>query len=205
MADWTSKAFWLRQMRQWHWISAAVCLVGILLFALTGITLNHAAQIEAKPHTVTRTATLPAGPLGSLKATPAPDARLPPPARQWLEHELGVTLEKRAGEWSEEEVYIALPRPGGDGWISVDRATGAVEYEKTTRGWIALLNDLHKGRNAGPVWSWFIDIFAAACLVFTVTGLVLLQLYAKARPITWPLVLAGLAIPALLTLFFVHL
>jgi hypothetical protein len=24
-----SRAFWLRQMRQWHWISAAICLIGI--------------------------------------------------------------------------------------------------------------------------------------------------------------------------------
>ena len=30
-----SRAFWLRQMRQWHWISAAVCLIGMLVFALT--------------------------------------------------------------------------------------------------------------------------------------------------------------------------
>ena len=31
--------FWLKQMRQWHWISAAICLIGMLLFAVTGITL----------------------------------------------------------------------------------------------------------------------------------------------------------------------
>ena len=39
-------------MRQWHWISAAVCLIGMLLFAITGITLNHASQIESKPSIV---------------------------------------------------------------------------------------------------------------------------------------------------------
>ena len=44
-----SRAFWLRQMRQWHWISAAVCLIGMLLFAVTGITLNHSGTIEARP------------------------------------------------------------------------------------------------------------------------------------------------------------
>jgi hypothetical protein len=44
-----SRAFWLRQMRQWHWISAAICLIGMLLFAVTGITLNHAGKIESKP------------------------------------------------------------------------------------------------------------------------------------------------------------
>ena len=43
------RGYWLRTLHQWHWISAAVCLIGMLLFAVTGITLNHAAQIEAKP------------------------------------------------------------------------------------------------------------------------------------------------------------
>jgi uncharacterized protein len=206
MADWTSKGFWLRQMRQWHWISAAVCLVGTLLFAFTGITLNHAGQIAGSPQTSTRTAALPAKLVGALKAEPnADDAPLPAPVRQWLERELDVSLSGRPGEWSSDEVYVALARPGGDAWLSVDRVTGDVEYEKTTRGWIALLNDLHKGRNTGPVWSWFLDIFAGAMLLFSITGLVLLQLYAKSRRITWPLVGAGLIVPVLLVLFFMHL
>jgi hypothetical protein len=34
---------------EWHWINSAVCLIGMLLFAVTGLTLNHAAKIEAKP------------------------------------------------------------------------------------------------------------------------------------------------------------
>src|SRR5690606_16470761 len=44
-----NRAFWLRQLHQWHWISSAICLVGMLLFAVTGVTLNHAAEIEARP------------------------------------------------------------------------------------------------------------------------------------------------------------
>jgi hypothetical protein len=37
------RSFWLKHLHRWHWISAAACLVGMLLFAATGITLNHAA------------------------------------------------------------------------------------------------------------------------------------------------------------------
>ena len=107
-------------------------------------------------------------------------------------------------EWSADEVYLALPRPGGDGWVSISRSDGAVETEATDRGWIAWLNDLHKGRNSGDVWKWFIDVFAVACFVFALTGLVLLWLHAHRRPSTWPLVAAGLAIPAALTIFFLH-
>src|ERR1044072_7656759 len=47
-------AFWKAQLRQWHWISSAICLAGLLLFAVTGFTLNHAGLIEAMPETITR-------------------------------------------------------------------------------------------------------------------------------------------------------
>ena len=42
------RAVWLRQLHQWHWISSALCLMAMLLFAVTGFTLNHASQIEAR-------------------------------------------------------------------------------------------------------------------------------------------------------------
>src|SRR3546814_10812573 len=43
------KAFWLKQLHMWHWMSSAISLIGLLLFAITGFTLNHAADIEASP------------------------------------------------------------------------------------------------------------------------------------------------------------
>ncbi len=66
-----SRAFWLRQMRQWHWISAAICLIGMLLFAITGITLNHASKIEARPVVTAITKVLPPELLQQLKANAA--------------------------------------------------------------------------------------------------------------------------------------
>ncbi|WP_173644367.1 PepSY-associated TM helix domain-containing protein, partial [Xanthomonas citri] len=109
---------------------------------------------------------------------------LPPRVAQWLGRELDISIGTRNGEWSADEVYVALPRPGGDAWLSLDRRTGAIEYERTARGWVAYLNDLHKGRNAGPAWGWFIDVFAIACLVFCITGLFLLHLHARQRRMT---------------------
>ena len=206
------KSFWLKQLHTWHWMSSAISLIGLLLFALTGITLNHAADIEAKPAVAEHAATLPAPLLAQLAperddattdATGDDRRPLPAEVRGWLEQ----TLSMRAGgqaEWSPDEVYLALPRPGGDGWIAIDRATGEVTAETTDRGWIAYLNDLHKGRNAGTAWAWFIDIFAIACFVFALTGLVLLQLHARHRRSTWPLVAAGLVLPALVAIFLVH-
>lgn len=194
---------WLGTLRQWHWISSAVCLIGLLLFAFTGITLNHAAQIEARPSVVSKTAELPAE-LQRQLLEQAPQAGLPAALREWLETELELPLGGREAEWSEQELYLALPRPGGDAWLTLDLASGELEYESTDRGWISWLNDLHKGRNTGTAWSWFIDIFAGACMVFSLTGLLLLHRHAGARPATWPLVTLGLVSPLLLIVLFIH-
>lgn len=201
----SGRNFWLKQLHQWHWISSAISLVGLLLFAITGFTLNHAADIEGAPVTATATQALPPTLRASLRPDDAPDAKkpLPAPVAAWL----GDTLDVRAtgeAEWSADEVYLALPRPGGDGWVSIDRTTGAVEHETTSRGWISYLNDLHKGRNTGTAWFWFIDVFALASLVFALTGLVLLQLHSARRPSTWPLVGFGLAVPAAIAVFLIH-
>lgn len=198
------RSWWLKQFHTWHWISAAVSLVGMMLFAITGLTLNHAASISASPKTVQKSGLLAPG-LRPLLANPKTnDAPLPTRVAEAVERAVDLDPAGRPGEWSDGEVYVAMPRPGGDAWVSIDRASGAITAERTDRGWISYLNDLHKGRNAGTAWFWFIDVFAVACIVFTLTGLLLLQMHARHRPSTWPLVAAGFLIPAAIAVFVLH-
>ena len=198
------RVWWLKQLHTWHWVSAAVSLVAMLLFAVTGITLNHAATISAEPKIAGRAAMLPPPSLRQLAGQHPADAPLPPAVVDAVERAVDLDPGGHAGEWSDGEVYVALPRPGGDAWVSIDRGTGAIKAEVTDRGWISYLNDLHKGRNAGSAWFWFIDVFAAACILFTLTGLLLLQLHARHRPSTWPLVAAGLMLPVVIAVFLIH-
>lgn len=199
------RAFWLKHLHQWHWISSALCLIGMLLFAVTGFTLNHAGQIEAAPTVVTRNAVAPRTVVAALREPASADkGPVPPAVADWLAREFGVDARARTAEWSPDEIYVALPRPGGDAWVSIDRESGEAQYELTTRGWISYLNDLHKGRNTGAAWSLFIDVFALACLVFSITGLFLLKLHAAGRVATWPMVGLGLVAPLLLAILFIH-
>ena len=128
-----------RTMHSWHWISAAICLIGMLLFAITGITLNHASRIESKPRISTVEATLPPDLLARIKTRPpAGKGTLPQELTSWVSRQMGVQAVGEA-EWSAQEIYLALPRPGGDAWLSVDLASGEARYERTDRGWISYL------------------------------------------------------------------
>lgn len=198
------RAWWMKQLIAWHWISAAVSLASMLLFAITGITLNHAESIAATPVVTTGKAIVPPRLMRLLAAPHAADAPLPDAIAADLAPLLHLDAHGRPAEWSDEDVYVAMPGPGRDAWISITRATGVATSEITNRGWIAWVNDLHKGRNTGAVWFWFIDLFAAACVLFSLTGLLLLQLHARRRPLTWPLVAFSLALPLILAVVFIH-
>lgn len=201
----SARAYWLKTLHSWHWISAAISLVVLLLFSVTGFTLNHAAQIQSEPLVVSRHLQLPVALQEQLATrSDASAASLPQELKIWLQKESGVRLVAQPIEWSDGEAYVSLPRPGGDGWISIDTVSGKVEHETTDRGWIAYFNDLHKGRNTGAAWSWIIDLFALACVLFALTGLGLLYLHGRHRPMTWPLVALGLVLPVLIALVFIH-
>ncbi len=186
-----------------HWISAAVCFAALMLFTITGITLNHASAIGSTPKVTTREASLPDMLRAELAQAEA-DAAVPAAVVEWIEREFDIPAAKATVEWSDEELYLSAPGPGRDAWVSIDRESGAAKSESTDRGWIAYFNDLHKGRNTGIAWTIFIDVVAAACLFFSLTGLILLQIQARQRPSTWPLVVGGTILVLGIMIFFVH-
>jgi hypothetical protein len=195
--------FWRNQLRQWHWISSAVSLMGLLLFAVTGFTLNHAAQIEAQPKITKVEKQVPQTTLAGLASVTA-NAPLTPVQATAIRGATGVDVRAATVDVDDDGIYLTMPGPGVDATLEISRIDGHAAYERTERGLIAVLNDLHKGRHSGPVWALFIDLIAIACVVFAITGFGLLWLYSRGRRVTWPLVALGLVLPFILFLLFVH-
>jgi uncharacterized protein len=187
-----------------HWISAAVCFTALALFTITGITLNHAGSIAGKPAVTTHAAQVPEALRGLLAQAPDSEGAVAAPLAGWIKTEFGLAPADAQIEWSEDELYLSATGPGRDAWVSVDRASGAAKSENTDHGWLAYFNDLHKGRNTGIAWRIFIDVVAAAVLFFSLTGLVLLQIQARQRRSTWPLVIGGSVLMLVLMIFFIH-
>lgn len=195
----------LGTVRQWHWISSAACLVGMLLFSITGITLNHSADISSRPVVVSIEYTLEGAQLNDVQSLQGETIVLPASIRQWLlqQHGLFISPDK-TGSLEDGEYSQTHASPGKDAWLAIDIETGELSYESVDRGWVAYFNDLHKGRYTGVEWRWFIDAFSVMCIIFCLSGLWLLIRQTRTRPSTWPWVGLGALIPAILIIIFVH-
>ncbi|MET0282255.1 MAG: PepSY-associated TM helix domain-containing protein [Steroidobacteraceae bacterium] len=205
----TTRAVWLKRMHEWHWISSAIALLGLLFFALTGFTLNHATAFESgKQEYTTEKHEMPPALVASLRKDIEEygegEAEPTQPLRQWIREAFSIDTGTRLADWKADEIQLSLQGPGGDAWMKMDLARGVAEYHKSDAGWIAYLNDLHKGRHTGVVWSWFIDLIVLACVIFAVTGFVILKMHAANRRMTWPIVGFGILVPVLIAALFIH-
>ena len=63
----------------------------------------------------------------------------------------------------------------------IDRTTGAYDLTKTSAGFVGIINDLHKGRDTGPIWSVVIDIAAILMTLVSLTGMILLLFIRRKR------------------------
>ncbi|WP_114635300.1 PepSY-associated TM helix domain-containing protein [Vibrio splendidus] len=169
---------WARRLHVY--ISMALLFV-VLFFSVTGITLNRPELFEStQPNIQRSTLTLPTSLFsiqdGRLKADETAfetflfeEANL-----SGVPSGLDIYAEIEGGELLIGEVSMDFKGPGYNASVFVDVASEMVEVETTNYGVIALLNDLHKGRNSGEVWKWFIDITALLMIFFVLTGVCLL-------------------------------
>ena len=80
------------------------------------------------------------------------------------------------------ECMVSFKGPGYSADTFIDRDSGDYTLTELDHGLIALINDLHKGRDTGAVWSAVIDLSAGLMTIISLTGLVLLFYLKLAHP-----------------------
>jgi hypothetical protein len=75
--------------------------------------------------------------------------------------------------------------------LEIAKDTGATTFHRETFNFFALINDLHRGRDAGAFWRWVIDLSAAAIVLACVTGFVLWLALPKRRKLGVIVLVAG--------------
>jgi uncharacterized protein len=180
----------IRLVKLTLWLHIYVSMFGlaaVLFFSVTGITLNHPdwffgnaehqAQAEGQLDTKwLHAGTTPAVVDGSAAAG-EPDRSKEVAKLEVVEH-LRKTHAIRGAladfRVDETECTVSFKGPGYAADAFIDRESGHYNLTQTFHGFVAVINDLHKGRDTGPVWSAVIDISAVVLTIISLTGLILI-------------------------------
>lgn len=170
-------------------------LLVMLLFGITGLTINHEDGFGAiTPRVVESTGKLPA----ELLARPE--------GLRVVEH-LRQTYGIRGAmtDYSEmtDEFAIAFKDPGQLWEVTIDRASGRVTVHNEQYNFIALLNNLHRGRYTGAAWSWVIDFSAILIVLACLTGFVLWLALPRRRQLGIAFLVLGTVATMAMIYFFV--
>lgn len=188
-------SYWKRRcasLFRWLHIYLSMVSFGILFFfAVTGWTLNHADWFFGeRPHTAVLKGQM-------QRAWVATDAATGVAKLEVVEYLRRVHGTKGlVGEFRVEEAQcmVAFKGPGYVADATIDRATGKYELSETRMGFVAIINDLHKGRDTGAGWSLVIDLSAGLLVVVSLTGMVLI--YFVKRKFVSGVVMAGVGAAA---------
>src|ERR1700754_519950 len=175
------KAKWKRDtasISRWlHIYLSMVSFFIILFFAVTGLTLNHANWFDGHEQTTKYTGKVPLKWV-SVKDTAA-IAKLE--IVQYLKHTHHVKGDIGDFIIDDDQCTLSFKGPGYSADAFVKRDDGSYKLSETTSGLFAVMNDLHKGRDAGKKWAWVIDVSAVFLTLLSLSGLVMISFMKKQR------------------------
>jgi len=119
----------------------------VLFFAVTGLTLNHPDWFADQQRTVMKHGTASPSLLKGPTAADVDKLGLVEMLRTH-EHVHGTVSDVRVDD---SQVAISLRAPGYTADAFIDRVTGKYDLTEVSSGFVAVISDLHKGRDAGKV------------------------------------------------------
>jgi len=194
----TAQPAWKRQFaaaaRWLHIYLSMVSFAILLFFAVTGLTLNHTEWFGEHVTTVEHKGKV------TLKWVNTPDTAAV--AKLEIVEFLRNThsIKGAVGDFriDDREISVSFRGPGYTADTFIDRESGDYELSESRMGFVAVINDLHKGRDSGGAWSLVIDISAILMTVVSLTGIVLMVFLKRKRMAGLLIALVGLIISYLL-------
>lgn len=178
---WKESLNWTRLV---HVYTSMVALLLVLFFGATGLTLNHPEW------------TLGFDPVGADYSGTLPDGWESDDGTvefltisEYLRETHGIDGAVADFGSDTTDGYISYREPGYAADVFFDLDNGEYRLSVEQQGLIGVLNELHKGRDAGSAWSWVIDLSGVFLVLIAVTGLGLQLFLAKRRraALSWAL------------------
>jgi hypothetical protein len=145
----------------------------LLFFAVTGLTLNHSNWFDSQQRTSEFRGAVQQPWVGKDVAKLE--------IVEYLRRTHHITGALHDFRVDDSQCSVSFKGPGYAADASIDRDTGAYQMTETRMGFWAVINDLHKGRDSGPVWAAIIDISAVLMTLVSITGFVLIFFLLKRR------------------------
>jgi len=175
------KSEWKRRTaiaaRWLHIYLSMVSFAILFFFAVTGITLNHQDWFSGAAKTVQLRGKV------DQKWLKPPDGKDVAKAQvvEYLRKQHNVRSALSDFRVDDQQCTVSFKGPGYSADAFVDMETGSYELTETRQGFVAVLNDLHKGRDSGTAWSAIIDVSAVLMTLVSLTGLLLIFFLQKRR------------------------
>ncbi|MES2417644.1 MAG: PepSY-associated TM helix domain-containing protein [Bacteroidota bacterium] len=189
------------KLSRWlHIYLSMVSFAIVLFFSVTGLTLNHPAWFGGDKQIIVKNE-------GKLNVNWVNN----PDTNKLAKLEIVEFLRKKYNikgavneiRIDDSELSIAFKGPAYSCDVFIDREKGTYEVSEIKMGIVAVMNDLHKGRDSGGGWSWIIDLSAGFLILVSLSGLILLCFIKKRRVAGFITGLIGLIICYLIYLIFV--
>ncbi len=168
------KFFWKKQtaaFSRWlHVYFSMFSFLVVLFFAVTGITLNHAEWFDGKQVEKKFTGNIPVAWVNARDTSQIKKLEIVELLRKMY------NIKGYVSDFliQEDQCAVSFKGPGYGADAFISRKDGKFQLTELRMGLIAVLNDLHKGRDSGKGWSWVIDISAGLLSLISLTGLIML-------------------------------
>ena len=172
---------WKRKVaRLSRWLHVYLSMISfaiVFFFAVTGLTLNHADKFGHQLHSTQEKGKV------EVRWVKTPDttriARLE--IVEYLRKKNGIKAALSDFRIDDDQIGVSFKGPGYAADAFINRETGEYDVTQTSAGFVGIINDLHKGRDTGPVWSVFIDVAAILMTLVSLTGMLLLLFIKRKR------------------------
>ena len=164
----SGKGAFYRLMRDLHGYASAFAFLALLLFAITGIFLNHPGLVPGSP-LVERTVGLSPEDLAAARASPEPGRAI----FEKVAKDVNLAGAYTAGDGAGADLFIHAEGVRGVSDLRANLETGQVQVTVAHNSPVQVLNGLHTGELATWPWKLIIDIAAGVIIAVSIFGYIL--------------------------------
>jgi len=167
---WFNKGAFYRTCRMLHGYLSAAAFLLLMFFAASGLLLNHpswfgADRQDAEPIIVA----LDFDALQSAQSSETPERAF----EELVRNATRVQGQLKDASISDSDAMLRFAGVKGGTDIFIDFELAEAEVETSKANLTSIIHDLHRGKDAGKVWKFMIDITAILILAMSVIGLIL--------------------------------